>query len=437
MRREELNAVLRKACAELEQREEARRAALQGSAQGWLKALLDTPAEDEGAAGADLALAVPPDWEDKELVALIGQSDIFREKAEFDPAGLLGCLREQLYRIQPLLFGGGEWSFETAFMNGGSRAVLLVLSGSRIEQEGVRRVSGILQNTLKRAGCPTASIGLSKVKQHGAKVCEAVREAGQALNGRLLGQKDLILEAGNRPGGSGFIYPGEQERAFLLSLQSGSESAARHEYLEFMSRISMDTVTVEQLQRSSLLLLYAVEKQLQAKGADFSQICGKSPAVYTEILGARNDAGSAARIFTGELIPKVTGFYNRLGEKQAGKVVEEMKQQVEAYYNQPLSLQGIAQSYYMNPDYLSRIFKKATGKNFVDYLTDVRIGKSKELLKFSKYKNYEIAQMVGYEDYRYFSQIFKKRLGMTIGEYRTSSAGCANLQGREETCRNI
>lgn len=59
-----------------------------------------------------------------------------------------------------------------------------------------------------------------------------------------------------------------------------------------------------------------------------------------------------------------------------------------------------------------------TGKNFVDYLTDIRLHKAKELMNKSKYKNYEVAQKVGYEDYRYFSQIFKRKIGMTIGEYR-------------------
>ncbi|ULO06177.1 response regulator [Paenibacillus sp. 19GGS1-52] len=436
VRKEELNTVLRKACEELQQREDNQRAALQQRGQGWLRALLDSSTEEEDGVAIGANEAMPPEWSGQELVALIGQSDVFLETMELDSACLLSCLQEQLNRIQPFLFGGGSWAYEASFMTGSSRELLLVCSGNRFEQDDLQRVCAILQNVLKRAGCPSASVGLSTIKPEGRKLREAVREAEQALKGRLLGQRDVVLAAEHKLAVAKFTYPGEQERAFLLSLQSGSTLAAQHEFFEFLHKVSMDTLSVEQLQRSSLLLLYAIEKQLQAKGADFGHICGKGPAVYTEILGARNDKASVTKIFTEELIPAVADFYNRLGEKQAGKIVEEMKQQVEAYYDQSLSLQGIAQSYYMNPDYLSRIFKKATGKNFIDYLTDVRISKSKELMKFSKYKNYEIAQMVGYEDYRYFSQIFKKRLGMTIGEYR-NSASQADLQGREEPCPNI
>ncbi|WNS46664.1 response regulator [Paenibacillus sp. MMS20-IR301] len=433
VRKEELNAVLHKACGELEQREEQQRMAAQGSGRGWFEALLDGPAAEEeaGAAGR-----MPPDWAGRELIACAGQSDTFTEPADWDAAGLLAGLREQLNRVRPFLFGNGGWDYEAAVLGGSARTVVLAVSARRMERDDVLRVCGILQQVLKGSGCPAASAGISQVKEQGGKLCEAVQEAVQALKGRLLGQQAVILEAGGSPAAPGFTYPSGQERMFLLALQSGSSTAAQQEYTEFHSRISLETVSAGQLQRSSLLLLYAVEKQLQAKGADFTVICGKSPAAYTEILGARNDAASVARIFTAELIPAVSGFYNRLSEKQAGKVVEEMKQQVEAYYNQALSLQGIAQSYYMNPDYLSRMFKKATGKNFIDYLTDVRIGKAKELLKLSNYKNYEIAQMVGYEDYRYFSQIFKKKLGMTIGEYRNAFTCQADLQGREEPCRN-
>jgi two-component system response regulator YesN len=73
----------------------------------------------------------------------------------------------------------------------------------------------------------------------------------------------------------------------------------------------------------------------------------------------------------------------------------------------------------MNAEYLSRLFKKTTGSNFVDYLTDYRIARAMEFMQGTSCKNYEIAKRVGYEDYRYFSQIFKKKTGMTIGEYRT------------------
>ena len=72
----------------------------------------------------------------------------------------------------------------------------------------------------------------------------------------------------------------------------------------------------------------------------------------------------------------------------------------------------------MNPSYISRVFKKATGKNFVDYLTYRRIEKSKELLKSSDLKVKDIAEQVGYNNSYYFIKIFRENTGITPGEYK-------------------
>ena len=63
-------------------------------------------------------------------------------------------------------------------------------------------------------------------------------------------------------------------------------------------------------------------------------------------------------------------------------------------------------------------FKEKTGKNFVDYLIQIRMQKVKELLKNSDYKIIEICSMVGYDNPRSFSKAFKHYAGMTPKEYR-------------------
>jgi two-component system response regulator YesN len=83
-----------------------------------------------------------------------------------------------------------------------------------------------------------------------------------------------------------------------------------------------------------------------------------------------------------------------------------------------ISLYSVAQKVFVTPTYLSSLFKMNTGKTFIEQLTDIRIEKAKDLLKNTHLKNYEVAEMVGYKDSRYFSQIFKKRVGVTPSGYR-------------------
>ncbi|OXM87435.1 response regulator transcription factor [Paenibacillus rigui] len=99
-------------------------------------------------------------------------------------------------------------------------------------------------------------------------------------------------------------------------------------------------------------------------------------------------------------------------------ISESIVQEIVCGYDKPLALSDFAKKYHMHPDYLSRLIKKETGKNFSDLLTEYRIEKAKELLERTNYKYFEISTLVGYEDYRYFSQVFKRSVGMTPGEYK-------------------
>lgn len=92
-----------------------------------------------------------------------------------------------------------------------------------------------------------------------------------------------------------------------------------------------------------------------------------------------------------------------------------------ANYFRDLSLTGIAEEMGVNPNYLSRSFSKEYGDSLISYINTVRLQAAAGLLKKTNLKNYEIAERVGYQNVEYFSRIFKKAMGMTPGEYRSSA----------------
>ncbi|WP_019913727.1 response regulator transcription factor [Paenibacillus sp. HW567] len=92
----------------------------------------------------------------------------------------------------------------------------------------------------------------------------------------------------------------------------------------------------------------------------------------------------------------------------------------ERYADENLSLQQTAGTLFVNPSYLSHTFKKETGESFVEYVTNIRLGKAMELLRHSSFsdetsvpKIATIAHQVGYSDPFYFSKCFKKKFGIT------------------------
>ncbi|SEA25268.1 Helix-turn-helix domain-containing protein [Lachnospiraceae bacterium NK3A20] len=85
-----------------------------------------------------------------------------------------------------------------------------------------------------------------------------------------------------------------------------------------------------------------------------------------------------------------------------------------------LSLSRLSQVVYLTPAYLSAMFRKNKGITVSQYIANERIAKAKELLRDPQYKLYQIAEMVGYEDAKYFTKLFRRRTGSTPTEYRES-----------------
>lgn len=109
----------------------------------------------------------------------------------------------------------------------------------------------------------------------------------------------------------------------------------------------------------------------------------------------------------------------RMGTREVSLLVQ-VKNHIEEHYAESITLESMAALVYMNPYYFSKFFKKHTGENFKQYLTEVRIRHGLRLLMQSELLVYEIAEQVGYNNSRQFSDMFKKRYGMLPLEYKQS-----------------
>ena len=87
-------------------------------------------------------------------------------------------------------------------------------------------------------------------------------------------------------------------------------------------------------------------------------------------------------------------------------------------YQKDLRLEEVSRQVYLSVGYLSRIFKTETGYSFKEWIHRVRIEKAKELIANTNMKYYEIAEKVGYKDYKYFSAYFNKLCGCSAKEYK-------------------
>ena len=114
-------------------------------------------------------------------------------------------------------------------------------------------------------------------------------------------------------------------------------------------------------------------------------------------------------------------------EKENDYSIEEILHFIHKHYQEHLSVTDIANRFNIERRHLAYIFKRYTGMSPLNYLTEYRIRRSKELLRREDYSITKVAELVGFEDNLYFSRIFKKRTGYSPSAYREAVISVHNL----------
>ena len=109
---------------------------------------------------------------------------------------------------------------------------------------------------------------------------------------------------------------------------------------------------------------------------------------------------------------------SELVEKRSLKPIRLACAYVEEHYKEPIKLEDVARVVNLNPSYFSALFTRKTGQSFNEYVSLYKIKKSCELLSGSNMNINEIADTLGFTDARYFSKLFRKKMGIKPTEYR-------------------
>ncbi|NEW06724.1 response regulator [Paenibacillus sp. SYP-B3998] len=159
------------------------------------------------------------------------------------------------------------------------------------------------------------------------------------------------------------------------------------------------------------LTIYATENKL-----DITQYVGEAfnPTILVDELERIEDIEAWCQ----DIYRNVLEQTHRLKQSTPAKLVEKAKAQIDGHYaDSELDLNAVARSIFVNPSYLSRIFKSETGYSFVEYLTKCRMLKAKELMENGCKNLYFVAEMVGYKDSHYFSKCFKKHFSVPPSKF--------------------
>ncbi|MDB5052741.1 MAG: two component transcriptional regulator, AraC family [Bacilli bacterium] len=132
-------------------------------------------------------------------------------------------------------------------------------------------------------------------------------------------------------------------------------------------------------------------------------------------------------LYIRKLNAMIADTFFQIGNHDSSFPVQEITAFLQKHYFEEISLVDVSTRFHIEPSYFSKLFKAVTNENFIEYVTRLRMEKACELLNNTEQKVNEIAELTGYENQRYFSQVFKKFTGKTPSEYREAQEGTMQI----------
>ncbi len=267
-------------------------------------------------------------------------------------------------------------------------------------------------------------MGISNIYKHISYLPISYHQAGQALQRRFFDEAADIFYAWKEK--STFLqtasdYPYEKEDILINSILNGDKGQTSDYLKAFWDDLNLVQKQLEPLHFKSMViqLLNMLERRLNKHGTSLNEIASINPP-FTEYIEALSTITNLKQSIE-NLFLKSSEFILEMNNKAKSSsyaAVQQALKYIEDHYSEKITLNELAEKVFLNPSYFSIQFKKEVGKNFVAYIKEVRIQKAKELLKKVDLKAYEVCEIVGYHDYKYFTETFKKLTGLSPLEYR-------------------
>lgn len=215
-------------------------------------------------------------------------------------------------------------------------------------------------------------------------------------------------------------YPIAKEQEVIFSLKMGEKSLLETRLEEFFEDMLGDkNVSMEYVAKASLELVFVVSRVLVEMGESIEKIFGNH--FFPNIQVTKFETVEDIKIWVKGILFKVSEHIQDSKRKRYRKEIKLALDYINKNYMKEIDLKKVAGELMISTYYLSHIWKKELETSFISYINELRIDKAKELINTTTYKVYEIAEMVGYNDRKYFTKIFKQYMGVTPSEYCKSS----------------
>lgn len=212
-----------------------------------------------------------------------------------------------------------------------------------------------------------------------------------------------------------FPYDGEKVREWGSALSSGQTAQVQKDICAYLDQLSaqgkLNMPFIKYMRIDLMQTIHTLLKQKQISAHDLF-----SDERFDSLLASSLQSVEHMKRYLCYVVETAGEYMEYI--RESGSVVSKMKDYIGEHYSEDVTRAVLSKVFYLNPDYLSRVFKKKTGVSIGGYLQEVRMCQAKELLAHTDTSVNEVAMQVGYDNISYFSHVFKEKTGLTPIEYR-------------------
>lgn len=286
----------------------------------------------------------------------------------------------------------------------------------------LKNMSNEITSTINQVLSQYVTITISSKTTKIKDINHLFEEIGKVKKFRDFNNQNQILllnEVEKQVAGNKLFYPFEAEKEIIQCIRRG-----RIEETEILIRqffeILLENSTKEVSVQTGMMQLYsAIQHEILLSGVDPVELY-KGRHMHEELSQLRELEWIINWLIEQVITPYIQYVEDNMNMEMK-IIVNKIISYIEEHYMDDISLESCADFVDTTPYTLSKAFKKIHSINFIDYLTNVRISKAKELLLQTNMKINDIAEAVGYR-HSYFNRIFKKHEGLPPSQYRKSMA---------------
>ena len=280
-----------------------------------------------------------------------------------------------------------------------------------------QRIAQLIQNSVFHYLNLEVSIGIGGAYRTIEDVHKSYSEALEALKYRIRLGSNVILHLEdivvNKSGLS--FYRKNLEEELVQAIRRLDDEVSRKKLIEYIENVFEHELEYNEYQLALVQLLTTLTKMIYGYGRSVADVFG-----HSDLLRDLFDLNSKEEIieFFDQIIRQLISFFEEQHLSNTDNLTANMIEIIEQEFESDLTLEYCASKVNFHPSYVSRVFKKDTGISFSQYLADYRLKMAEKWLIETDMKISEIAERFKYNSPAAFIRYFKKRKGMTPGQFR-------------------